>query len=217
MEPQKVGETKKSSNKLMKIFVGMFMVLLAIVLVTAGVGAFWWRNDQANKQKAKDAETISQLQKDLSEAKKQISEQVLKNSDTETINITPAPTLSSKQPSASTLENIKASFVSKNTAALEGYMAAKVNVVYAASEFAGEKTPAQAVAAMDYVNSGAVAPWNFNLDAATLANYATGDYSQYFKPTTYVGRSGNGYVVAVNFDSTGKINGLFVSASDSLL
>lgn len=209
MDPKNIGETNKPSNKKTVILV----VILVILLVGAGAVAFWWRNDQANKQKAKNEATISQLQKDVADLKKQLTA-------TPTPTSTPTPTVapaSSKQPSASTLENIKAAFVSKNTAALEGYMAPKVKVVYAATEFGGDKTPAEAVKAMDYVNSGAVAPWNFNLDAATLAKYQKGFYGQYFTPTTLVGKSSNGYVVAVNFDSNGKINGIFVAASDTLL
>lgn len=193
----------------------VFIILTVLILSIVGLSAvIWWQNDQSNKQKSKDAATIQQLQADINGLKKQAAA-----SPTPSLAPTPSalPTATSVKPSASALENIKAAFVSKNTAALEGYMAPSVYVVYAASEFAGNKTPTEAVKAMDYVNSGAVAPWNFNLDAATLASYKKGFYGKYFNDTTLVGRSSNGYVVAVNFDSSGKINGIFVSASDSLL
>lgn len=213
MEPQNDGKSAKSS-KIKTVFRAMLVIMLIVVLVGAGAAAFWWRNDQANKHAAKDKNTIAQLQSDITALKKQLEKQTTTTTTTTKVVATSS---TSVQPSQATLDNIKAAFTSKNTAALEGYMAPKVTVVYAASEFGGEKTPAQAVVAMDSVNSGAIAPWNFSLDKTVIANYADGDYSQYFVATTLVGRASNGYVVAVNFDSNGKINGIFVSASDALL
>lgn len=58
-------------------------------------------------------------------------------------------------------ENIKASVISKNTAALEGYMSDTVNVIIEATECCGNITKSKAIAQMDYLND-AQEPWNFN-------------------------------------------------------
>ena len=96
-------------------------------------------------------------------------------------------------------------------------MASAVNVVFAASEKGGEVTPAQAVTDLEYVNSGATAPWDFNLSDTTLAGYKAGFYVQYFEGVVYVGKSDNNYVVSFGFDTCGKINRIFVSAAEDLL
>lgn len=119
-------------------------------------------------------------------------------------------------PSAAELENIEASITSGNTAALEGYMAASVNVILAASEAYGPQTPAQAVSDVDYVSDGSD-PWNFALPAATLAQYQTGDYKQYFPVSALVGKSANGYVVSFQFDNAGKIDGIFMTNNADIL
>lgn len=187
----------------------IIIIILLVILLVAGAGIYVWKNKQDKDAKAAEATKLLQVQKELDAAK----DKATKSTDTST----PIAKPTSVQPKQATLDNIKAAFESKNTAALEGYMAPSVRVVYAASEMSKDLTPVEAVKAMDYVNSGAVAPWDFALSAATLAKYATGDYKAYFLPTTLVGKSSNGYVVAINFNSDGKINGMFVSASDSLL
>lgn len=58
------------------------------------------------------------------------------------------------------LENIKASVVSKNTAALEGYMADNVAVTIEATECCGNLTAVKAINEIDYVLDAAP-PWNF--------------------------------------------------------
>lgn len=183
------------------------------MIASAFAALFLWRNSQLSKQKDEATAKLAQLEKELADSKQSVKQV------TETQKQSTQMTASSDsvQPSAATLENIATAFTSKNTAALEGYMAPSVRVVYAASEMSKDLSPTAAVKAMDYVNSGAVGPWDFALNAATLAKYGSGDYKDYFKATTLVGRSSNGYVVAINFNSDAKINGIFASASDALL
>ncbi len=202
---QEVINMKPNSKKSHTL---LFVSVLLVVIATA-LGAYMWRTNQANKQREQDQKTISQLQTQLDAIKQQ--------SNTQAATTTTTAKASSVQPSLAVLDNIKAALSSKNTAALEGYMAPKVMVVYAASEAAGEKSPAEAVTALNYVNSGAVGPWDFNLSSTVIGKYSSGDYKTYFSPTTLVGRASNGFVVAVNFNGDGKINGIFVSASDTLL
>jgi len=114
-------------------------------------------------------------------------------------------------PSADTLENIKASITSDNTAALEGYMAASVNVILAATEAYGPQTPTQAITDLEYV-AGATDPWDLALPAATLATYKAGGYSSYFPDNALVGKSADNYLVSFQFDSAGKINGIFITS-----
>jgi hypothetical protein len=126
---------------------------------------------------------------------------------------TPTPTTTA--PTAAQLESIQESITSENTAALEGYMASSVNVIIAASEAYGAQTPLQAVKDVDYVKDGDT--WDFALPAATLATYRAGDYKAYFPTTALVGKSTNGYVISFQFDSAGKINGIFMTNHDSIL
>lgn len=58
------------------------------------------------------------------------------------------------------LENIKASIVSKNTAALEGYMTDTVAITIEATECCGNLTAVKAVNEIDYILDAAP-PWNF--------------------------------------------------------
>lgn len=112
--------------------------------------------------------------------------------------------------------NIADAVSSGNYAALEGYMASSVNVILAASEGVGPQTPAEAVTSMDYLNSGAD-PWQFEPDAATIATWDAGFYTDYFDDNTYVGRAANGMVVVFDFDDCGKINEVFMVANEELL
>lgn len=118
--------------------------------------------------------------------------------------------------SAALKENAAAAIDSKNTAALEGYMASSVNVIVAGSEHNVTDTPAQAVAELDYFKDS-VSPWNFSLDAATLTSYKNGSYGTYFGTNTIVGKSTDGMVVAFGVNASGKINVVFMAAQASLL
>lgn len=119
-------------------------------------------------------------------------------------------------PTADELDNIKASITSGNTAALEGYMASSVNVVIAASEAAGAQTPTEAINQLSYINPGGTNTWDFALPAATLSAYQTGAYKQYFPASALVGKSSDGHVVSFQFDSTGKISGIFMALASVL-
>ena len=119
-------------------------------------------------------------------------------------------------PSAAELENIKASITSGNTAALEGYMASSVYEVIAASESAGAKTPTDAINGLSYINPGGDNTWDFALPTATLSAYQAGFYKQYFPTTALVGKSSDDHVVSFQFDSTGKISGIFMAIASTL-
>lgn len=190
------------------------ILLVVIIFLLLGViGYLAWQlklcqdeHTRANADKQSLQTKVNDLTKQLDEAKKNSGTVATDESCSE-----------QKVISAELKENIAAAITSKNTAALEGYMADKVNVVFAASEKGGDVTPEQAVTDMDYLNSNATAPWDFNLPAATLNGFKAGFYKQYFEGVTYVGQSANKYVVSFGFDVCGKINRIFVSASAELL
>jgi cytoskeletal protein RodZ len=126
-------------------------------------------------------------------------------------------TTSSSVISVALKENTAAAISSGNTAALEGYMAASVNVVIAGSEKTGAETAAKAVSDLSYLNSG-TAPWNFSVPAATLTTWQNGFYKQYFgQNVTIVGEAANGYVVSFGVNASGKIDTVFMAASADLL
>jgi outer membrane murein-binding lipoprotein Lpp len=187
----------------------MIMLLMAVVFLLAGaIAGYMYRDGQAKKdldaQKAK-VSTLeaknTKLESDLVAASKEAS--------TSTAGV---------RPNQATLDSISAAITSGNTAALQGYMASSVNVIRAATDGPtnGARTPAQAVGDVDYVKNG-TAPWNFALPAATLATYQSGGYKQYFPTTAYVGKSANNYLISFQFDSSAKINGIFMSVDASLL
>ena len=95
-------------------------------------------------------------------------------------------------------------------------MASTIKVIIAASEGIGDRTPVQAINDLKYLDS-ATDPWDFALNATTLSKYQSGDYKDYFKSTSIVGKSANNYVISFNFDSSGKINGIFMSVNSDLL
>jgi hypothetical protein len=91
-------------------------------------------------------------------------------------------------------------------------MGDKVNVIVAASDGLGSRTPEQAV--NDLKTLASTKDWNFKLEAKTVATYQDGDYSIYFPAGALVGKSSDGHVVSFVFNDTGKITGIFIAASD---
>ncbi len=193
----------KKPSKAGYIIMGAVIALLA----AAGVVMYLWTTDQSTKQKTADAAKIADLQNQITALKAEKADTKTDSAESDQ---------AAEVPSASDKENIIASITSGNTAALVGYMASSVHVVIAASESANDRTPAKAVEDLSYI-SGATAPWDFNLSAATLAGYAERDYKAYFKANSVVGKSADARVVVFNFDAAGKINGIFMSASDDIL
>ena len=200
---QPVQTAPKKKGK--KIIGKILLILLILLLIAGGVGAYLWRDSQAAVQKSNDNTEISNLKNKITDLEKTAALAVSENATEETVALTTAQ-----------IANIKASITSKNTAALEGYMADSVTVVLAASESAASKTPTQAIASLSYLDS-ATEPWNFELDSVTLASYAAGDYATYFKDDSIVGKAANGYVIVFNFNDAAKINGIFMSSSADLL
>lgn len=203
-------KTPKIKNKDHKKWLKKLLMLLALLVILAGAayGGYWWRDRDAKQDSRSKNEEITSLKSQLDESKKaaESSASEEESSDETTTTL----------PTAAQLDNIQAAITSGNTAALEGYMASSVNVIIAASEGLGTRTPAQAVGDLDYLVSASVS-WDFSLSSATLASYAGGSYSSYFPSGALVGKSSENKVVSFVFNSSAKISTIFMSASDDLL
>lgn len=201
------GSSKKKNKSRRGVII--FLIIIIVLLLGAGAGMYFWQKDQINSAN----NTIEELNGKLSDSQKKLDEALKTNNKSAGQDASGSV---SKRPSAATIENIESAITSGNTAALEGYMAPSVNVIIAASEGMGARTPAEAVTDLKYI-SKATDPWHFNVDNNTLAKFAKGDYKEYFNSTTLVGISANNMVIAFNFDSNGKINGIFMASNSTLL
>lgn len=221
---EKTAKPVKAKKKLskQKILTIVVVILAAIALLTGGLYYMQITDaqQQAEQQQAQVDELedkIATLEKSIEDAKKteaaESAAQAAKDAKAAA-----AAALAKKLSTLTQdqINNITDSIKSMNTVALEGYLADSVNVVFAASEKAGPRTPAQAIADLAYLSS-ATSPWSFALPAATTDAWKTGDYKTYLKDATIFGKSANGYVVAMKTNASAKIDLIFVSASADLL
>jgi len=217
IEPIKPTEQVQKVKSPKKILGGkVLFIILTLVLIGAAAGAsYWWRDKTAKELEQKQTTDISSLHKTVTNLEKQLASEKAKN--TKTVVSTVQTTCTPQSPDASVVSNIKASITSGNTAALEGYMASSVNVIIAASEGIGPSTPTQAVSSITNFISDATSPWNFGLSASILSSYGDGSYSQYFPSIAVVGKSANAKVISFSFDCNGKIDIVFLAASEKLL
>lgn len=209
-EKEPAGVPDQPFNKKKKLS-GKYKKLLVILLLLILIGAIVWlwlacaKKERDLESKNKDLQSeVQDLRKQLKEEKKS----AVNADENNEADACPAVGDDLKQ-------NIQDAVASKNYAALQGFMTNPVTVVYAATEFGGPKTPAEAVSAMDYLNNG-TAPWDFNLPAATIAGYADGDYEQYFPEGAFVGRASDDMVVSFSF-SCGEISQVFISVQEEIL
>lgn len=210
---KKTNPNKKNKNLVKPI------LLIALVLVLIGLAAgaaYLLRDDTANKLDKKQTAEILSLEKSMATLKKQLAALKAKDTSNTVADQTPCTAIA---PTATVIESIKASITSGNTAALEGYMAASVNVILAASEGIGPSTPSAAVASISNFITSDNTSWDydFSLPAATLNSYGQGSYSQYFPSIAVVGKAPNNKVISFSFDCNAKISTVFMSASDDLL
>jgi len=208
-ETSKKSPEKNGSDKKFKI---VSLLLALFIIATAALGGLSYViSSSAKKQQSTQQEEIAKLE----QAKKDLEEQ-LKKAKEDAKAAKSSASSACTDPTSADLENIKAAINTGNTAALEGYMAETVTVIYAASEGVGPQTPAQAVADLEYL-AVATTPWNFSLPEATISAWASGGYSSYISTDSIVGKSANNYVVAFSFDCDGNIDTIFMAANSALL
>ncbi len=130
------------------------------------------------------------------------------------VSSTPSPTPNPTVAPAM-LENIKASIVSKNTAALEGYMENKVNVIIEATECCGDLTKVKAISELDYLSTAAL-PWNFD-DNNPIAIALKQKNPDAFPEGVIIGTSANRMLVSftLNEDKT-KIAKIYMAVDYKL-
>jgi cytoskeletal protein RodZ len=190
---------KKKKSKVKPL---LSVLLILTVLGGLSYGAYWWQNDQSQKSK-QDKEKIATLQAENAELVKKTEASSDEDSDTTPINGTE-------------VKNLVDAIKSKNYAAIEGYLANEVQVVLAASEAGGMKTPKQAVESLDFLKP-AKDPWDFELSKDVLNKYKNGDYGQYFPYGSIAGKSSDNYVISFTFDSNGAVNGIFLTNNTDVL
>jgi len=210
---QPVKPAKKTHRKTI-----LLSLLIAVLLVAAAGGSYWWRDKSAKVTAKQQAANIASLQQTTASLSKQLTAEKAKGTKAAS---TPAePACASKAPSATTISNIEASITSGNTAALEGYMAASVNVVYVGAMGSGAQTPTQAVTSITSFISPDTSSWNYNfsLSASTLSSYVkSANYGKYFPSNAVVGKATNNQVISFSFDCNAKINTVLLAANESEL
>ena len=212
---QPVEPAKKTRRK--TILPGL---LIAILLVAMAGGAYWWQDKYSKATEKLQASNISSLQQTTASLTKLLTAEKAKNTNAASTPAAPACTCGSKAPSATTISNIEASITSGNTAALEGYMATSVNVVYVGAMGSGAQTPTQAVTSISSFISSDTSSWdyNFSLSASTLSSYVkSANYGKYFPSTAVVGKAANSQVISFSFDCNGKINTVLLATNESEL
>ncbi len=209
------GRADKSSKR--HVMRKILLVLLGLILLGGtATGAYWWRDKEAKDYAVQKTTELQILRTKVSDLEKQLKDAKAKIPGTiEEVVVT---SCTAKQPVAASIENIKASITSGNTAALEGYMAASVNVIFAASDGLGPRTATQAVGDItSFIDDTTVATWSFSIPASELSSYGTGDYEQYFPATAVVGKSSDGKIISFSFDCNGKISTVLMSQSGDIL
>lgn len=187
-------------------------LLVAALMAAAAIGGYWWRDRLAIDETKVHTDEIARLwQENI--ALKQKAENQQSTGDTAQTEVT----CTVKRPSASVVESVKAAITSGNTAALEGYMAPSVNVIYAASDGLGQRTAANAVSDVTSFISKPNATWSFDVPASVLSSYGQGSYKQYFPGTALVAQATDTRLLSISFDCDGKIATLLLVANESSL
>lgn len=219
-EPTKAEEIAKPVKPVKKTRRKAILLCLLIVILlgAAAGGSYWWRDKTAKAAEKQQAANITSLQQTTASLKKQLAA-AEKAKNTKTTSAANQTACASQSPDEATISNIEDSITSGNTAGLEGYMAPSVNVIIAASEGLGAKTPTQAITSITNFISPDTSSWNydFSLPASTLSSYGMGSYSQYFPDTAVVGKASNSQVISFSFDCNAKISTVFMAANESLL
>ncbi len=125
----------------------------------------------------------------------------------------PSPTLQ-PQPTIDVSEQIVAAMTSKNTQALEGYMADTVQVRLEASGCCGPITKAEAMSQLSYLDPAV--GWSFDPTNPIIISLAT-NAPNYYGSGWIVGVASNEYIVSFKLNNQNKIEAYNLGASYKLL
>ena len=212
----KATKTKaKKGSFIKKLF---YFLIIIILMAGSGIGGYYLRDQSAKTDNDKNKTAISNLTKLNKNLSEQLSELTADDETDSTQSFAVASCTSTPNTSikSSTIENIQASIISGNTAALEGYMTSSVCFVLAASDGIGDVTAATAVETLtDYLPDGDT--WTFSPTASELTSYKSGNYSNFFVDSAIIGKSSSNKVVVISFNDAGKIDVIFWSTTQSEL
>ncbi len=189
-------------------FSTVYIILGLLILVLLGLGWYFWGDK--NFFNSSPVPTSTYAPNPASNSASPSSSPFASPSPSASATATPAPTIK-----PALFENIKASVISKNTAALEGYMTDTVNVIIEATECCGNITKVKAIKEMDYLND-ATEPWNFDENnpvaiALRKKNPAT------FPEGSIIGTSANKMLVTFTLNQTKtKIEKLYMAVDYKL-
>jgi hypothetical protein len=210
---------EKSSKNIAKI---ILYAVIGLAVIAGSVGAgYMWRDITANDTKKSQDSKISTLENTKTTLEKQLADEKAKydaliaNGGTQPI--TPCTSIA---PSATAIDNIKASITSGNTAALVGYSAATVTRVFVSSAGVMTTTPATTVPSVTEFITDDNTSWDyeFSLPAATLTTYRNSTtYGKYFPTIAVVGKATNKKVISFSFDCTGKIDTIFMADNADII
>ena len=133
--------------------------------------------------------------------------------DKEPLAVTPNPTYQVK-PKIDVSEQIKSAIASKNTQALEGYMADTVQVKLEGSECCGTITKAEAISQLSYLNPAV--NWNFDPANPILINLAK-TVPNYYGSGWIVGVASNEYLASFKLNGQNKIEAYNLASTYKLL
>lgn len=188
------------------------LIVVAVLIFGAGYFGYSLRSQSADTEISKKKTEIANLTKRISDLQKELN----KVDEKKTFGISSCTSISNNNISASKIENIKASITSKNTAALEGYMADTVCFVIAASDGIGDISAANAIKNLtNYIEN--TNGWKFTPTTLELNSYKAGNYADFFVDGAIIGKSSDDNVLLFSFNDDGKINIIFWSSSQSEL
>jgi hypothetical protein len=183
--------------------VGIWIMLVALIMALGAIGWLLWMLMNCNTQHTKHEADKKALEAQVAALQAQLaaggSGGVCNPMVTDALKTT-----------------IRSAVDTQDYTLLIPHMTSSVNVILAASEGVGPRTPEQAVEDMAYLNEG-TSPWDFALPAATIAAWEAGFYADYFDENTFTGRASNGMVVVFDFNDCGKMSEVFMAANEELL
>lgn len=203
MAIQPASKNKGRKFKRIAAIVGTFAIISGV-----GAGVYFWQESNLQSLQKQHEEEVATLNGTIEALKKEIGDKASKEKSV---------TKDTADAAAAAKSAISSAVSSDTFTALGPLMADSVRVIIAASEGMGDRTPAQAMEDLKYLNS-ASGTWNFDVPAATIADWRTGDYAAYVPAAGgVIGLSSDGYVGIFKLNSESKISDIFMAVNAELM